>query len=39
MQDPAWRKEIHAYYGTKANLDDADADDEFADDPLGQSSG
>jgi sporulation protein YlmC with PRC-barrel domain len=44
MQDPAWRNEIHSYYGTTADADDAVADDavaedRFADDPLGQSSG
>lgn len=39
MQDPAWRNQIHAYYGTTVDADDVDLEARFADDPLGQSSG
>jgi len=39
MHDPAWRNEIHTYYGTTADAEDAETEARFADDPLGQSSG
>jgi hypothetical protein len=39
MRDPAWRHEIHAYYGTTADAEDAETVARFADDPLCQSSG
>jgi hypothetical protein len=39
LQNPVWQKEIHVFYGTKEGAGEADAEDRFADDTLGQSSG